>query len=124
MGNRTRRLSVVCVLAVASQLVGLAPARAEILNLVCRRGGEPDGLVYWVDLARGTITFANFNFSSQSVHSSTVQTVPVAISREAFHFTSSLGPVTINRITGVNVWPRQSAFSCSKGTLPLPSTRF
>jgi hypothetical protein len=118
------RSFLVCAVAAATQLVNLTPAASATLNLICRRGSEPGWLAYWIDSARGAITYANGN-DNTGVDTRTAQTYRLQTTPEAYYFTTSMGPVSINRMTGLNAWPApQSPFMCAKGSRPPPAAKF
>lgn len=120
-----RQIVIACAFVAASQIVSMPSATAEVLNLKCVRDDEPSWLVYWIDLAKGTMARSSAN--AQGIIGSVDRDIPVRITPEAFEFKTGLGSVTVDRTTGVNRWPRQDPFLCSKGMLPLPArpaTRF
>jgi hypothetical protein len=107
----------------ASLLIVSSSVKAEILNLECIRDGNAvDALAYWVNFDKKTITYANAG--NHQVQIVTVMTYPVQITPEVFNFSTSMGGVTINRLTGVNYWsgPPVQIFQCSKSTLPFPAS--
>lgn len=119
MTQTMRRLCLACALVGASQLMTMPTAMAEILNLKCVNVPHPvTWLVYWIDFGRGTITFGGASASGVAPGATTTR---VTITPEAFNFQSSMGPVSINRVTGVSVWPMQTPYQCTKGTLPPPA---
>jgi hypothetical protein len=115
VNRKIGHLGLACTLVAASQLVTISAAKAEILNLICRRGNERAS--YWIDTAKGTILVAN-------VGGSRVDTYQVAIAPEAFRFKTSMGHVTIDRITGVASWPYEGPWQCSRDKQPLPARKF
>jgi hypothetical protein len=117
----------ILLVVAASLLIGLSSARAEILNLDCTDHLGPMSIVYWVDLDAKTITVANAR--NQQVQAITKQTYQVQITPEAFNFSTSMGPVTINRVTGVNFWygGNTQTYRCTKAKIPFlasPATKF
>jgi hypothetical protein len=122
MNCKIRQLILACAFFAASFVIVIAPAKAEMLNLVCIRNA--DALAYWVDFDRNTITYANMD--NQQVVAMSVKTYSVQITPESFNFSTGMGAVTINRLTGVNYWsgPPVQIFQCSKSTLPFPASKF
>jgi len=116
-----RKFILAWAVALIGPLAYAAPVGAQILDLECHRDGEQSWLDYWVDLEKGTITYANAN--AQGVLLGTVQTYPVKITPETFTFVAG-NPVTINRMTGWNTWVGQDPFLCATGTLPPPVGKF
>jgi len=120
--NRVPNVLLATIFIAAGVFFVTPSAKAEILSLECRRGSEPSWVDYWVDLQQATLTLANVN--AQGVQTGTLMTYRVAITPQSFNFNTGMGPVSINRMTGVNSWPNQDPYMCSKGTLPLPTGKF
>lgn len=121
-------MCVVAMLACGTNglLAAPTPAIAEIINLECynQAGGYENGGAYWVDFDKGMITHASL--SNRRPVTASIMTVPVRITPEAVDFQLGGNVVNINRVTGVNSWrgPPAQMFNYSKGSIPLPATKF
>ncbi len=114
--------------ATASLLLVISSAKAEIVNLECRSTGAPADypyLIFWIDFNQKTITSGSAR-DRQILAGVPLTTVPVRITPGAFDFSTSMGAVTINRMTGASIWygPPTQSFQCSKGTMPFPTSKF
>lgn len=118
MKQKILRLYLASAVIGASQLITMSAAMADILNLKCANvPNAVNWLVYWIDLTKGTISYS----SASAAGIDPPVTLQVTITPDAFNFVSSMGPVTINRNTGVSVWPMQTPYRCSKDTIPFPA---
>jgi hypothetical protein len=114
--------------AAASLLVVISSAKAEVVNLECHSTTAPADypyLVFWIDFNQKTITSGSARYR-QIEAGVPLTTVPVRITPGAFDFSTSMGAVTINRMTGASIWygPPTQSFQCSKGTMPFPISKF
>jgi hypothetical protein len=131
MGYRSRlgvgsRPGIACVFVAAGTLCTIFPAKASVVDIVCKSQDSPAPFDYWIDTSKQTVTWL---WTDPQTGASSLLSSQVSITNETYSWTPFESiRATVYRATGILVVQNFAArpqiannSKCELGSKPVPT---